>query len=144
MSSMRRLAILIPVILAASATGAAQYQAPTSPRNTAPAYAAASDIDYAIADWRRLRQSEGYTFADYARFLTNNPGWPGETTLRRSAERAMRPGENPATVIAFFRTSAPTIGNGYARLADSYTATGRPADALAAAREAFAASGLSA
>ena len=136
--------MLIPVILATSAVGAAQYQAPTSPRYSAPAYAATSDIDYAIADWRRLRQSEGYAFADYARFLTNNPGWPGETTLRRSAERAMRPGENPATVIAFFRTNAPTIGNGYARLADSYAATSRPAEALAAAREAMAASRLSA
>ncbi len=135
--------MLIPVILAASATGAAQYQASSSPR-TAPAYAATSDIDYAIADWRRLRQSEGYAFADYARFLVNNPGWPGETTLRRNAERAMRPGENPATVIAFFRTNAPTIGNGYARLADAYAATGRSTEALAAAREAFAASGLSA
>jgi len=143
MSSMRRLGLLIPVILAASATGAAQYQAP-SPRTTAPAYAASSDIDYAIADWRRLRQSEGYAFADYARFLANNPGWPGEATLRRAAERQMRPGESPATVIAFFRTDPPTSGNGYARLADSFAASGRAAEALTAAREALAASSLSA
>jgi len=55
----------------------------------------------------------------------------------------MRPGENPATVIAFFRTTPPTSGNGYARLADSYAATGRTNEALPAAREALAAGGLS-
>ena len=134
--------MLIPIILATSATGAAQFQAPAG-RYAAPAYSA-SDIDYAITDWRRLRQSDGYAFADYARFLINNPGWPGESSLRRAAERQMRPGENPATVIAFFRTDPPTIGNGYARLADSFAATGRQAEALTAAREALAASGLSA
>jgi soluble lytic murein transglycosylase len=103
-----------------------------------------TDIDYAIADWRRLRQSDGYAFADYARFLANNPDWPGESSMRRAAERQMRPGENPATVIAFFSTDPPTIGNGFARLSDSYSATARPTEALAAAREALAASGLSA
>ena len=136
--------MLIPVILATSATGATQYQAPTYPRYAAPTYAATNDIDYAIADWRRLRQSDGYAFADYARFLANNPGWPGETSLRRAAERQMRPGESPATVIAFFRTDPPTIGNGFARLADSYAASGQASEGLAAAREALAASGLSA
>ena len=134
--------MLIPVILATSATGATQYQAPST-RPAAPAYGM-SDIDYAIADWRRLRQSDGYAFADYARFLASNPDWPGESSMRRAAERQMRPGENPATVIAFFRTDPPAIGNGYARLAESYSATARPTEALAAAREALAASGLSA
>jgi soluble lytic murein transglycosylase len=135
--------LLIPVILATSATSATQYQAPVAPRYTAPAYIASNDIAYAIADWRRLRQSDGYSFADYARFLTNNPEWPGESAMRRAAERQMRPGEAPASVIAFFRTTPPNSGNGYTRLADSYAATGRQSDALTAAREAFAASGLS-
>ena len=143
MSSMRRLGLLIPVILATSATGATQYQVPAPPRYATPAYSAA-DIDGSIADWRRLRQSDGYAFADYARFLIGNPSWPGESSMRRAAERQMRPGENAATVIAFFRTDPPTTGNGYARLADSYAATGRTAEALTAAREALGASGLSA
>ncbi|MEO7636754.1 MAG: lytic transglycosylase domain-containing protein, partial [Sphingomicrobium sp.] len=70
-----------------------------------PAYQAqAGNVGYALNDWRRLRQSEGYSFGDYARFLIYNPGWPGETAMRRSAEKAMRPGENAATVLAFFRS----------------------------------------
>ena len=63
-----------------------------------------ADIDYAIADWRRLRASDGYAFADYARFLNANPDWPDDNRLRGVAERQMRPGEYGPTVIAFFRT----------------------------------------
>lgn len=107
-------------------------------------YGNAATIPWAIADWRRLRANPNYSFADHARFLIANPDWPGETTLRRNAERAMRPGENPATVIAFYRTEKPLTGNGHARLAESLAATGRAAEALAAAREAWAAPGLSA
>ena len=64
--------------------------------------------------------------------------------MRKTAEKAMRPGENAATVLAFFRTAQPTSGNGYARLAEALTASGRPDEALAAAREAWASDDLSA
>lgn len=138
---MRRAAILLP-LLALAATGSAQ--APWQP-SARPAYAPAnSDIDWALADWRRLRQSDGYSFADYARFLIANPGWPGEATMRKNAEKAMRPGENAGTVLAFFGTTQPTTGNGYARLADAQLASGRQAEAIAAAREAWASDDLSA
>jgi soluble lytic murein transglycosylase len=140
MSSMRRTALLLP-LLAMAATGLAQ--APLSPAYRVPAPAVGNDIGWAIADWRRLRQSNGYSFGDYARFLNANPGWPGEATMRRNAEKAMRPGENAATVLAFFRTEQPTTGNGFARLADALLANGRQAEALAAAREAWASADLS-
>lgn len=146
MSSMRRVAYLLPLVLGsgAIASSAQLVQVPSQPVYApAPAYAAAGNVTWAIADWRRLRQSPNYSFADYARFIIANPDWPGETTMRRNAERAMRPGENPATVVAFFRTEQPTTGNGYARLAESLAAQGRTAEALAAAREAWAAPGLS-
>jgi soluble lytic murein transglycosylase len=54
----------------------------------------------------------------------------------------MRPGENPATVIAFFQSDKPLTGNGWARLADSYAASGRMAEALDAARNAWVAPDL--
>jgi soluble lytic murein transglycosylase len=115
-----------------------------NPASQAPALAPANDVGYALNDWRRLRQGGNWAFADHARFLIAYPGWPGESTMRRSAERAMQPGENAATVIAFFRTQQPTSANGFARLAEAHAAQGRPADALAAARRAWSASGLSA
>ncbi|MBA3666137.1 MAG: lytic transglycosylase domain-containing protein [Sphingomonas sp.] len=146
-SSMRRIGIFIPLFLATSASAAVQQWTPAAPPSYAaqpsvqPAY---SDVGYALNDWRRLRQSEGYAFADYARFVTAYPGWPGESGLRKSAEKAMRPGENPQTVIAFYRTSKPATGNGWARLAESYAASSRQTEALAAARSAWASGDLSA
>lgn len=141
MSSMRKPAYLLPILLAVATPGAAQI-----PVQAAPAVAAPSiyQINSALGDWRKLRQGGNFAFNDYARLLVYYPGWPGETTLRANAEKAMRPGENPALVIAFYRTEKPLGGNGYARLADSYAATGRPAEALAAAREAWASANLSA
>src|SRR5262249_43194564 len=101
-------------------------------------------VSYAIGDWRRLRQSNGYSFADYARFLIANPGWPDEDRLRLWAEKAMRPGENATTVLAFFAKEPPTTGGGFARLADAYAASGRSGEALAAARSAWSEADLSA
>jgi soluble lytic murein transglycosylase len=124
--------------MASSAT--AQY----SP-NFAPAAAYAPvNAGAALNDWRRLRQSSNYAFSDYARFLIANPDWPSETTMRRRAERAMRPGEQPATVIAFFATDKPVSGNGYARLADALASSGRMVEAMQAARSAWSSPDLSA
>jgi soluble lytic murein transglycosylase len=144
MSSMWRAAIFLPILLAISPSSSAQYVAPAAPRPQAPALVAAPPVATSLNDWRRLKESSGYSFADYARFLIANPDWPGESTMRRWAERAMQPGENPATVIAFFAQHKPRGGTGYARLADSYAAYGRTAEALAAAREAWASDDLGA
>ncbi len=133
MSSMWRSTLLLPLFLGALTPVSAQYA--VTPTYVAPQNA--RSVSYAIGDWRRLRQSSGYSFADYARFLLANPGWPSESTLRRWAENAMRPGENPNTVLAFFATNKPKTGNGWARLADSYAASGRATEALEAARNAW-------
>ena len=108
---MWRASVFLPVLLAISPSSSAQSPAPYAyPQNYAAP--AASNVGYALNDWRRLRQSSGYSFADYARFLVANPGWPDESKMRRWAEKAMRPGEVPATVIAFFATEKPTSGDG--------------------------------
>ena len=148
---MHRMAYLAPLLLATVAGAAVQNYAPAASASqaqqpTPAAYASrapsAETIGYAIADWRRLRQSNGYAFADYARFLAANPGWPGEAAMRNVAEKAMRPGESPLVVVQFFRTDEPTSGNGWTRLAEARLATGKPVEALAAARAAWAAPDL--
>ena len=142
MSSMRRAAYILPLLLVSTAgSSAAQVVSPVAPT---PAYSQATDVGYAVNDWRRLRQNGSSSFADYARFLVYNPGWPGEESMRRAAEKVMRPGETPATVIAFFQAKKPKTGTGYARLADAYAASGRTAEALAAARGAWASDDLAA
>jgi soluble lytic murein transglycosylase len=146
---MRRLALLS--ILAVTPGGSVNAQAPgsTAPANMSagrpmaytPAYAAPAvsqtEINYAIADWRRLRASDGYAFADYARFLIANPDWPDDNRLRGVAERQMRPGEYGPTVTAFFRDEKPRTGNGRARLAEALASAGRAAEAATMAREAW-------
>jgi soluble lytic murein transglycosylase len=142
MSSMWRFAVLVPVLLATAPTSSAQYAAPTT-YTAAPAYAATTSVAYSLDQWRRLRQSSGYSFADYASFLIYNPDWPDESKMRSWAEKAMQPGENAATVIAFFAKDKPDTGNGWARLTEAYAASGRTAEALSAARNAWASSDLS-
>ena len=140
MSSMWRAAMYLPILLGTAPLSSAQYAAPTS--YSVPGYAPAQSVGYALNDWRRLRQSSGYSFSAYANFLIANPGWPDEARMRGWAEKAMHPGENAATVIAFFAKDKPATGNGWARLAEAYAASGRAADALAAARNAWASSDL--
>ncbi len=142
MSSMRGVALTVLLVTSTAASTQVTYAPVARPSYATPA--AGYSVGYALNDWRRLRQSSGYTFGDYARFLNSNPGWPEESKLRRWAEASMRPGENAGVVLAFFSNNRPTTGNGYARLADALAATGRTAEAFAAVRAAWASSDLSA
>jgi peptidoglycan lytic transglycosylase len=141
MSSMWRVAVTIPLLLATVPSSSAQY---ATPRNAGAQPAFAMGVSSSLEQWRSLRQSSGYRFSDYARFLIVNPDWPDESRMRSWAERAMQPGETPATVLAFFAVDKPKSGNGWARLADSYAATRQPAQALDAARQAWRSADLSA
>jgi soluble lytic murein transglycosylase len=140
MSSMWRAAVIIPVLLATAPSSSAQY-APTA--SYAPAPVAAPSVASSLEQWRALRQSSGYRFSDYASFLIANPDWPDATRMRGWAEKAMQPGEDSRSVLAFFAADKPKTGNSWARLADAYAASGRMADSLDAAREAWASSDLS-
>jgi soluble lytic murein transglycosylase len=134
MSSMWRVAVIVPVLLGTAPSSSAQFAAPASPV-AAPAYA--STVAASLNQWRTLRQSSGYRFSDYANFLIANPDWPDSSRMRGWAEKAMQPGESAATVVAFFAQKKPRTGTGWARLADAYSSTGQMAQALDAARQAW-------
>ena len=134
MSSMWRAAVLVPVLLAITPSSSAQYAASAS--YSAPAYSSQS-VASSLNLWRTLRQSSGYRFSDYANFLIGNPDWPDSKRMRVWAEKAMQPGENARSVLAFFATEKPNTGNGWARLAEAYTATGQTVQALEAGGEAW-------
>ena len=138
MSSMRKLARLLPLLILSSANASAQL-----PQVYAqPARVAAPNVAYAFADWRRLRQGGNFSFGEYARFLNYNHDWPGETSMRRAAEKAMRPGEHAPTVLGFYRTEKPQSGNGWARYAEALIASGRGAEGITALKEAWASPSL--
>jgi soluble lytic murein transglycosylase len=141
MSSMWRVAAMVPLLLGTVPSSSAQYTAPTN-YAAQPAYAA--NIASSLNQWRTLRQSSGYRFSDYALFLITNSDWPDAARMRSWAEKAMQPGENASTVLAFFAAKKPQTGNGWARLADAYASSGQMAQALDAARHAWSSADLSA
>src|SRR5215471_13135020 len=68
--------------------------------------------------WLNLMSPQsGHDFSDYADFMEENPGWPGQTLLQTQAELAM-PQDMPAkTVLAFFSGREPTTFAGAVQLA---------------------------
>lgn len=99
-----------------------------------------ANVASSIARWNSLRQSDGMPFAAYASFLTSHRGWPGETAMRRAAERQIVPGEtSSADVVRFFRTFEPLTPAGKARHAFALLTEGQVDAARAQAREAWTA-----
>ena len=120
LSSMHRRAGLL-LLLGASAAGvAAQSLAPARAGRQRPGVRhraccrrrPSSPIAVDIAQWNALRQSDNLPFSSYATFLPRHRGWPGETAMRRSAERRLSlEAASPGEVIRFFsRTSAADPG----------------------------------
>ncbi|WP_443026978.1 transglycosylase SLT domain-containing protein [Sphingomonas sp. GB1N7] len=99
----------------------------------------------AVVEWQSLRQSPGYPFENYARFMLAHPGWPGETALRDTAERALAKGAwSPSTVVTFFRRFPPRSGAGGTAFASALAMSGFRDEANAAARKAWVGGSLAA
>ncbi|TDN86695.1 soluble lytic murein transglycosylase [Stakelama pacifica] len=105
----------------------------------APTQSSASDaaLDATILQWKRLQQSDGYSFSEYASFLLAHPGWPGEKSRRVAAEGAMDKGYSPALAVQFFRKFPPLSSTGRVRYAEALMATGQPQAAADQARDAW-------
>ena len=115
---------------AAAAPIAAAIQAP----------AASSAIAASVARWNSLRQSDSLPFSSYASFLLSHRGWPGETAMRRAAERQIDPASaSSGEVIRYFAALPPLTPAGHARHAFALLAAGRAEEARTAARAAWTA-----
>jgi soluble lytic murein transglycosylase len=165
MSSMHRKALMLALLLGSAATVGAtlapqpamiaparpdvysetqpRVQAPAQYTPNTPSYAparsyASSRISSAVSQWRSLRQTDGLPFSSYASFLTSYRGWPGETSLRKTAERAIDPmTTSPSEVASYFRAHPPLTASGHARHAFALQALGRVDEARQAARQAW-------
>ncbi len=101
-------------------------------------------VGEAVLSWNRLRQSDSYAFSDYASFLVANPGWPGESAMRKAAERAINPNNySPPQVAAYFERMPALTTTGEARHAIALLAMGRIEQARAVARRAWTGGTLS-
>ncbi|WP_298090062.1 lytic transglycosylase domain-containing protein [uncultured Sphingomonas sp.] len=105
---------------------------------TANAMPADGTIAAALAQWRALQQTDSLPFDSYAGFLMAHPGWPGETSNRRAAERqAANFTAAPASIVAYFRRFPPQSAAGGVAFARALQATGANAEAAQAARTAW-------
>ena len=97
---------------------------------------AADPLPAKVVDWLDLtRPGAQRSFEDYARFLRENPDWPGQRALRAEAERAMSEGLPAATVIEWFGDRPPATIAGAMKLAAALLRNGREADATALVRD---------
>ena len=118
---------------------------PTQPAAPQAPYSAADPVAAAIPQWKALRETDSLPFDSYASFLIAHPGWPGEQAMRRAAERNLQPGTvSPARIVAFFDKYPPLTNTGQARYAEALAYSGRPQEALAAARKAWTSGSLNA
>jgi soluble lytic murein transglycosylase len=96
--------------------------------------AVASDL----ARWQALRQTDNLPFSSYASFLITHKGWPGEASMRRTAERAIDPNSvSPGEVLRYFAVQPPLTAAGHAQHALALLAGGETDRARDAARSAW-------
>ena len=130
---------LIPAAMQSAALPAQYPQSPPP-----PVYSMPPALSSAVAQWNSLRQTDSLPFSSYASFLLTHPGWPGEASMRRTAEKAISPDSAaPQDVVAFFHRYPPLSLVGHARHALALQAVGRSEEARIAARRAWTGGSLS-
>ena len=97
-------------------------------RATLPRIADAAQRDLVL--WHLIRSRDA-SFAEIADFLSRNPDWPGQRTLRSRAESSMPATMAADRVIAFFDDAAPVTSRGTLLLAVALKSRGRVDEAEA-------------
>ena len=107
--------------------------------------AQASDVKESVSDpiarnvveWAILRSKE-VDFQRYVAFISDNPGWPNNGSLRRRAEAALwKERLDPQTVRAYFGKDQPLTAQGKFALARALLLEGHRANAQNLVREAW-------
>ena len=130
-----------PLLLLMASSAIANVQSSQGPyssyptaRPAAPSGAIAADIER----WTALRQTDALPFSTYASFLLSHRGWPGEASLRRTAEQRLSlESAYPGDVQRFFAAFPPDTPGGHAALAFALQASGRSEAAREEARRAW-------
>ncbi len=91
-----------------------------------------------VIQWLELTEpSPGGDFDEAAAFLEGNPDWPGQTALRRRAERAMPKGLSDERVLNWFGKHPPITPEGGARYAEALNRAGEEERAIELLRAAW-------
>lgn len=91
-----------------------------------------------LLEWRYARLGGNASFAEIDATLKTTPlDWPGRPLMFSRAEQAMTPDLDPAAIVAWFGTRAPSTAIGRVRLGGALIATGQTARGQALIREAW-------
>ena len=71
-----------------------------------------------LLDWLRLRAGDGRV-KEYIEFMTLNENWPGMPLLAKTGEKKIKYGEDPDTILDYFKYSFPKTGHGSLVLANA-------------------------
>ncbi len=97
-----------------------------------------NSVAEAVLEWRALNSEANSSFDRLARFLTNNPGWPGADQMRARAEKALAIDSfNPGMTLAYFASNPPRTASGHLRHALALNASGQRDAAREALRKAW-------
>jgi soluble lytic murein transglycosylase len=148
MSKLRQNLLVSTACLAATslATACNAQPVPSAQATVSTSFANPADqqIAGALAQWSYLKDNENAPFASLASFLLNNPGWPGESAMRKTAERAIQPGvDSPSTINAYFGRYPAQTATAALRHAEALNAMGKQTEARDMARKAWALGSLS-
>jgi soluble lytic murein transglycosylase len=92
-----------------------------------------------IIRWMKLQAPQGGSFQEVSAFLRENPDWPGQLALRRTAEAAMGDAAlPPGEITGWFRQYAPLTNDGFMRYADTLLLNGERDRGLALIRQRWA------
>lgn len=152
-------ALALPALAQAQITGSIPHGRPTLPSAEAPllrdaiARAEAGDgngasdkaarlsdpVARTLVEWFILRSgAQGINAGRVSRFLIQNPGWPGESTLRARAEATLLSEEHgPDDIINFFHNVTPRTAAGKIVLANALNQRGQRERAAALVHEAW-------
>lgn len=101
-----------------------------------PPAAGTDPVAAKLSLWLRLTAPDGEApFETIAAFITANPDWPGQRTLRRRAEEAMPAGLSTKRVLAWFERYPPLTANGYYHYGRALRAAGQGGKAARVVRD---------
>lgn len=102
------------------------------------AVAEAGPVAKALVRWQHLRAAaDGLSFADYAGFVAQHPGWPGLERLRREGEALLGPEVPPEDVARWFADAPAQTPRGALAHARALVTLGREDEAQEVIRRAW-------
>jgi len=122
--------MFLVLVVAVPAAGAKDSNKNFGGKASGEAASSGGGSSNAAREWLRYYKGEGnVSYPAIAKFITNNPDFPGMNRLREAAEKAMPSSISDAEAVAWFDKNPPQTTFGMKRYADALIAGGQKARA---------------